>query len=81
MIDPARKPAQAPPTKPVAKPTTTRGLIKRALSVLLGGGVTCRTLKKTCIPGVLWTSFAWTAAKSVQTTSNPFTGARKSGTD
>ena len=30
MIDPARKPVQAPPTKPTAKPATTRGLIKCA---------------------------------------------------
>ena len=30
MIDPARKPVQAPPTKPTAKPAATHGLIKRA---------------------------------------------------
>ena len=30
MIDPARKPAQAPPMKPAEKPATTRGVIKRA---------------------------------------------------
>ena len=30
MIDPAKKPAQALPTEPAAKPAATRGVIKRA---------------------------------------------------
>ena len=35
MIDPTWKPVQAPPTKPAAKPATTRSLGKRARLVLI----------------------------------------------
>ena len=30
MVDPTKKPAQAPPTEPAAQPATTRGSIKHA---------------------------------------------------
>ena len=48
---------------------------------LLGCGVTCPKLKRTCIPGGLWISSAWTVDKSALMDLNMSITARRSGTD